>query len=100
MLGLVDAIYDRAALVALPDVIREKFRLHLLEITGISPQLLLTFEYDQKLMKYPPYSISDDDVKQYYVDSYKLSLLKKINVPVGLKGKYDASENIWLLSNI
>lgn len=100
MLGFVDAIYDRAALVALPDKIREKYRLHLLEITGISPQLLLTFEYDQKLMKGPPFSISDDDVKQYYVDSYKLSLLKKINVPGGLKGKCDASENIWLLSNI
>ena len=100
MLGFVDAIYDRAALVALPDGIREKYRLHLLEITGVSPQLLLTFEYDQKVMEGPPFSISDDDIKQYYVDSYKLSLLKKIDVPGGLKGKYDASECIWLLSNI
>ena len=99
-LGSVDAIYDRAALVALPYEMREKYRLHMLEITSVSPQLLITFEYDQNLMPGPPFSISDTDVKQYYEEFYKLSMLKKIDVPGGLKGKCDASESIWLLSDI
>jgi len=100
ILGGVDAIYDRAALVALPDEMREKYRAHLLEITRIAPQLLLTFEYDQTVVEGPPFSISSDDVKQYYSDKYSLSLLKQIDVPGGLKGKCDASETIWLLSAI
>ncbi len=99
-LGCVDAIYDRAALVALPDEMRKQYRSHLLEITRIAPQLLLTFEYDQTVMQGPPFSISCDDVKQYYSDNYSLSLLKQIDVPGGLKGKCQASETIWLLSAI
>ena len=99
-LGSVDAIYDRAALVALPDEMREKYRLHLLEITGVSPQLLITFEYNQNVMPGPPFSISEADLKLYYEEFYKLRLLKKIEVPGGLKGKCEASESIWLLLDI
>ena len=100
ILGDVDAIYDRAALVALPEMMREKYRSHLLEITHTAPQLLLTFEYDQAVLEGPPFSISPDDVKQYYSDKYGLSLLKQIEVPGGLKGKCEANETIWLLSAI
>ena len=87
-------------MVALPDQMRKKYRSHLLEITHSAPQLLLTFEYEQTVMEGPPFSISPDDVKQYYSDKYSLSLLKKIDVPGGLKGKCEASETIWLLSAI
>jgi thiopurine S-methyltransferase len=100
ILGDVAAIYDRAALVALPEMMREKYRSHLLEITHTAPQLLLTFEYDQAALEGPPFSISPDDVKQYYSDKYSLSLLKQIEVPGGLKGKCEANETIWLLSAI
>ncbi|HBY86406.1 MAG TPA: thiopurine S-methyltransferase [Colwellia sp.] len=100
ILGDVAAIYDRAALVALPEMMREKYRSHLLEITHTAPQLLLTFEYDQAVLEGPPFSISPDDVKQYYSDKYSLSLLKQIEVPGGLKGKCEANETIWLLSAI
>ncbi len=97
-LGSVDAIYDRAALVALPEEMRAKYRSHLLKITDVSPQLLITFEYDQSIMPGPPFSICEADVKQYYEEFYKLRMLKEIDVPGGLKGKCDASESIWLLS--
>jgi len=100
VLGDVDAIYDRAALVALPEAMRKNYRDHLLEITNIAPQLLLTFEYDQTVMQGPPFSISTNDIKRYYSDIYTLSLLKKIVVPGGLKGQCAASETIWLLSAI
>mgnify|MGYP000034125635 CR=1 FL=1 len=100
ILGGVDAIYDRAALVALPDQMRKKYRSHLLEITHSAPQLLLTFEYDQSVLQGPPFSISSDDVKQYYSNQYTLSLLKQIEVPGGLKGQCEANETIWLLSAI
>lgn len=100
VLGDVDAIYDRAALVALPEAMRKNYRDHILEITNIAPQLLLTFEYDQTVMQGPPFSISANDIKRYYSDIYTLSLLKQIEVPGGLKGQCAASETIWLLSAI
>lgn len=98
LLGSVDAVYDRAALVALPEKIRGRYVKHLLEITAAAPQLLITFEYNQNLMDGPPFSISSDEVDQQYGDVYKRSLLESVSVPGGLKGKCDATENIWLLT--
>jgi len=46
-LGKVDAIYDRAALVALPDEMRRRYSAHLRHITENAPQFLITFDYDQ-----------------------------------------------------
>ena len=59
ILGSVDAIYDRAALVALPEEIRRRYTGHLMDISDGTPQLLLTFEYDQSVMDGPPFSISN-----------------------------------------
>src|SRR6185503_16992975 len=47
VLGPVDAVYDRAALVALPKDMRGNYAAHLAEVTGRAPQLLISFDYDQ-----------------------------------------------------
>ena len=98
ILGPVDAIYDRAALVALPKEMRERYTRRLIEITGKVPQLLLCFEYDQKLMEGPPFSIVSEEVHAHYRDSYRLVLLERIDLPGGLKGKYPAIESVWMLT--
>ncbi|MEM8640066.1 MAG: thiopurine S-methyltransferase [Cyanobacteria bacterium P01_G01_bin.54] len=96
-LGPVDAIYDRAALVALPEAMRQQYTRHLTEITQTAPQLLITFEYDQSLMAGPPFSISTAEVHQHYQSRYNLSLVSTTDVAGGLKGKCAATENVWLL---
>lgn len=96
-LGPVDAIYDRAALVALPKEIRIQYAAHLIEITDKAPQLLVTYEYDQNLMEGPPFSISTEEVNQHYSDSYDVSLLASTDISGGLKGICAAKENVWLL---
>ena len=98
-LGPVDATYDRAALVALPIEMRNRYTAHLTEITDKAPQLLICYEYDQSLMEGPPFSISNEEVNQRYRDSYDLTLTASTNVPAGLKGKCPAKENVWLLKN-
>ncbi len=98
ILGAVDATYDRAALVALPEEMRKRYTTHLAEITETAPQLLLTFEYDQSVMQGPPFSVGADEVQQHYRDIYQLSLLKQVSVPGGLKGKCTAVESAWLLT--
>jgi thiopurine S-methyltransferase len=97
VIGIVDAIYDRAALVALPDEMRIRYSKHLIDITSKAPQLLITFEYDQSEMQGPPFSINSEEVKRHYVDSYELKLIKSLDIPGGLKGVCSATEHIWLL---
>lgn len=97
VLGSVDAIYDRAALVALPEEMRKRYTKHILEITGAADQLLITFEYDQSLMDGPPFSLNSDKINKYYKDAYNLTLLESIPVSGGLKGICAATESIWLL---
>jgi thiopurine S-methyltransferase len=97
LLGLVDAIYDRAALVALPLEMRKQYTEHLIQITDKAPQLLICYVYDQSAIDGPPFSISKEEVNQHYVDSYMLTLIASADVSGGMKGKCAAIENVWLL---
>ena len=97
LLGQIDAIYDRAALVAFPEPMRDRYALHLVDITGQAPQLLISYEYDQSLLDGPPFSINDEEVARRYQESYDLKLLVKVEVKGGLKGRCAATENVWLL---
>jgi thiopurine S-methyltransferase len=97
MLGPVDAIYDRAALVALPEEMRGRYAAHLIGITDRARQLLICYEYDQNVLDGPPFSVSNEEVKKHYEDHYDLTLLASTDVPGGLKGKCAAKENVWLL---
>lgn len=99
MLGPVDAIYDRAALVALPKDLRDRYTEHLVKISDNAPQLVIAYEYDQNVIGGPPFSVSNDEVRWHYNDSYDLTLLVSADVPGGLKGKCPAKEHVWLLSN-
>ncbi len=97
VLGPVDAIYDRAALVALPEAIRKQYTAHIIAITNTATQLLICFEYEQRCLEGPPFSISDAEVQRHYGQSYSLQLLESANVSGGLKGQCVAAEKVWLL---
>lgn len=97
LLGPVDAIYDRAALVALPEAMRGRYTKHLMEITNKAPQLLISYEYDQSLLDGPPFSVSSQEVNRHYRASYDLNLIASLDVAGGLKGKCAAKESVWLL---
>jgi len=97
VLGPVAAIYDRAALVALPQPMRARYAAHLMTITDGAPQLLVTYEYDQRLVDGPPFSVSHDEVRRHYLESYDLQLLGSADIEGGLKGRYPAAEHVWLV---
>jgi thiopurine S-methyltransferase len=97
ILGAVDAVYDRAALVALPEDIRKLYTAHLITLTSQAPQLLICFEYDQSLHAGPPFSVNADEVKQHYQTNYDLTLLGSTAVIGGLKGQCPATEHVWWL---
>lgn len=97
LLGLVDAVYDRAALVALPLKMRRQYTAHLIHITNKAPQLVICYEYDQAMLDGPPFSISAEEIHQHYSEHYELTLIANTSLPGGLKGKCAAIENVWLL---
>ena len=94
-LGPVDAVYDRAALVALPGDMRGRYADHVAVITGRAGQLLITFEYDQSVMAGPPFSVPPAEVRGLYAPSYDLELLDQTDVEGGLKGFCPAEAFIW-----
>lgn len=96
VLGPVDVVFDRAALVALPETMRPQYAKHLIEMTDNAPQFLITFEYDQALMAGPPFSVVGDEVSRHYQTSYDISSLAHVAVTDGLKVEA-ATENVWLL---
>ena len=96
-LGPVDAVYDRAALVALPETMRVRYAAHLKTITTLAPQLVIGYEYDQTVVAGPPFSVTPDELHRHYGDRYTLTPLARLDVPGGLKGKCPATEHIWRL---
>ena len=92
VLGPVDAVFDRAALVALPSEMRGRYTHHIATITQRAPQLLVTFEYDQSVMNGPPFSLSQSEVEDRYGAAYDIALLADAEVQGGLKGVCPARE--------
>ena len=62
--GPIDAVYDRAALIALPPEMRTGYAAHLQSLMPAgSAGLLVTLEYPQDQKAGPPFSVSSDEVE-------------------------------------
>ncbi len=72
------AVYDRAALIALPAEMRQQYVAHLRQIApALSHTLLVTLEYNQAEMAGPPFSVSNDEVKVLFGADYAIECLFK-----------------------
>jgi len=77
----VKAVYDRAAMVALPPEMRERYVKHLLDILPHAAQILLvTFDYPQAEMQGPPFALSAEEVTALYREHAEIRLLAQIDV--------------------
>ena len=75
ILGQVDAVYDRASLIALPPAMRQNYAAKMTELAQSAPKLLVTLEYDQSKMDGPPFSVSEDEVQALYEANYQVKQL-------------------------
>jgi len=96
-LGTVNAIDDRAALVALPADTRRKYAARTTSLTNAVPRLLISYDYNQMLMEGPPFSVNADELKQLFGTVYQLESVERKNVESGSKGKVAVTETAWLL---
>lgn len=75
-LGPVEAVYDRASLIALPPSMRESYAERMKAL--LDPEvttLLITLDYDQDLMKGPPFSVHEPEVRALYEPEFEVQLL-------------------------
>lgn len=93
----IDAVYDRAALVALPGDMRQRYAEHLAHISAHAPQLLISFDYDQAKLDGPPFAVIGSEIEELYGSHYRIQPLAEKAIDGGLKGKVAAKETVWLL---
>lgn len=72
----ISAIYDKAALIALPREKREPYAEQVINMCNTDTQMLLnTFEYEQDEMNGPPFSVFLKELKKLYGDHFTIQLL-------------------------
>jgi len=96
-IGSIDAIYDRAAIIALPQPMRIKYTSHLRNITQTAIQLIITYEYDQSLMSGPPFSISEAEINEHYQNYYEITTQQAVNLAPDEKRNFAKKECVYLL---
>lgn len=96
LVGDVNAVYDRAALIALPETMHQNYADHLIKISKCAPQFLITIEYDETKLDGPPFSTRPDAVNKYYQGHFEIEKVTTETVADGLRG-VEATERVWVL---
>ncbi len=95
----VTAVYDRAAVVALPPDLRTKYAAHLRSLVPAgTPILVVTFDYPQEKMEGPPFSVPEEELRRLYAG---LSIERLDEAPIATGRLADAgvgaTEQCWLV---
>ena len=95
-IGDIDAVYDRAALIALPADMRPSYSAQIGKLSNNAPQLLITLNYDQSKKDGPPFSISKEQLKQYYNTEYEIVELASQSSTLNAASEILVTEHVWL----
>ncbi|USD37969.1 MULTISPECIES: thiopurine S-methyltransferase [Ferrimonas] len=77
----VTAFYDRAALIALPEPMRQRYWQHLASLLPAgTPGLLITLDYPQQQLSGPPFSVTESWVRQHSEGLFEVELLERSDV--------------------
>lgn len=104
ILNKIDAVYDRAALIALPINARKTYSGHLIQLMSTATAMfLITTVYNQTEMQGPPFSVDENEVIALYGTHFEINQLysKQFEVPLHLqaKGLLQATERAYLLTD-
>lgn len=76
ILGNVDAVYDRAALIALPTETRRQYAKKTISLLDSHAQILLiTFNYSETEMQGPPFSVNKKETQQLFGKNFNVTQL-------------------------
>lgn len=103
-IGKIDAVWDRASLIALPTPTREFYYKHMKEILEPGAKwLLVTLDYPQHLMQGPPFSVHEEEVRTHCSKDFDIQHLDTMTfLPKGEKfekaGVMEMGQKIFLLT--
>jgi len=81
LVGQVDAIYDRAALIALPPDRRPAYAAQLNALQGPGARgLLVGFEYPQAEMNGPPFAVHEAEVRALFGATHAIETLVRVDI--------------------
>lgn len=91
----IQAVYDRAALVALPFAMRQQYAEHLIEVLPPKTQMLLvTLEYDEALLQGPPFNVSETEVGELFGQDF---VIKKVQTSEAMRKGVAVAEKVYIL---
>jgi len=77
----VRAVFDRAALIAMPPEMRPAYAEKLAELVLPGTRMLLvTMEYPENQMQGPPFSVPEDNVRNLYGKNFSISVLQENDI--------------------
>lgn len=81
------AVFDRAALIALPPDMRTRYARELYaRLPNGCRGLLVTLEYPQDEREGPPHSVQEDEVRALYAGDWRIDLLERRPIPADHPG--------------
>jgi len=99
--GEIDAVFDRASLVALDAPTRKRYAAHMATLLNPGARVLLvTFDYDQSEMNGPPFAVSHVEVDELYSANFGIEHLATrdvLNDDMARRGLTAMTESTWLL---
>jgi len=79
--GPIEAIYDRAALVALPPAMRTAYAASLARLAPPGTQaLLIAFEYPQEMKGGPPFSVEAAEVRELFGTAFTVHEVERVDI--------------------
>ncbi len=77
----VKAVYDRAALIALPADMRRDYVEYMYRVLpAATAVLLVTLDYDQALMNGPPFAVAEAEVRELYEPHARVTVLESLDI--------------------
>lgn len=95
LLPNIDAVYDRASMVALPTKTRIRYAAHLHHLTNRAKQLLISFEYPEKTLNGPPFSVPESEINTLYNAHYHINHFDKSTMMVNTT---PIDQNVFILN--
>ncbi len=97
-------VFDRAALIALPEEMRKSYVDHLCQVLPENCSILqVLLTYPQNEMDGPPFSVSEEELRNLYQDRFNIEKLQEFNIfaenpKFKQRGLTSLVESIFILS--
>ena len=102
----IHAVYDRAALIALPEAMRANYVSHLAVLLQPNSRIfLISMDYDESKMQGPPFSVPENEVRGLFENKFSIDIIARASGPdivgnLAARGLDTLDEKVYLLERL